>query len=553
MNKILHINLGGAPFSIDEDAYEQLKIYLESIHQYFNKSQGYEEITTDIEARLAELLKEQLGPRSIASRPDIEVVSSIMGLPEDFAAEAEELELGAEKQESGSDKKKEKWFNTGKRLFLNPDEMVVGGVCSGIAAFLGISDPIWVRVFFGLLVIAGFGSGILIYLLLWAVLPKAETASDRLAMRGDPINVANIGKLIEQELQKLSAAVSEMGDAQGKKKRYDFNTEFHKTFEEGVSFLRKLSGGLVTAMGNFLKPLAVFFGIALILGLILVFLGCIGTVLYHLPMVSSLFDKGSSLPLIGLISLCLFLGIPVISVVLLVSRVAYHRRSNIWIRSLIPVCWVLSIVGLMQVGMTVLRQFGAGTEQSKDLPIPFEKTDTLKIKFAKGRFYEAMPAFFDEIAMAGNQLIIGHLPVELAIGDTPNFRLEQITYSRGPDIPSAEKFAAEIQLDINYKDQNILLPMDFLLQSGQAWRFQQVKLILYVPEGKSIKIGWHDYGRLSSVPPLLGEKKVFIDDMKDQGKTFILKMNKKGMICENCPEEKKNNEESKDGITPPND
>ena len=72
MNKIVNINLGGYPFTIDENAYDRLRTYLQSIHKHFRQTEGYEEITTDIEARLAELLRDRLGNRPIVNLKDVE-------------------------------------------------------------------------------------------------------------------------------------------------------------------------------------------------------------------------------------------------------------------------------------------------------------------------------------------------------------------------------------------------------------------------------------------------------------------------------------------------
>ena len=152
MTKVFNINLGGLPLTIDEDAYETLSSYLKTIHNHFRSSEGYEEITTDIEARMAELFQEKLGSRPIVSLKDVKGVIAIMGTPEDFGAEPmEEPTANEPKSKFGK-----KWrIKTGKRLFRNPDEEVVGGVCSGIAAYFGISDPLWVRLAFVLFTFTG--------------------------------------------------------------------------------------------------------------------------------------------------------------------------------------------------------------------------------------------------------------------------------------------------------------------------------------------------------------------------------------------------------------
>lgn len=201
MNKVITVNLGGYPFTIDEDAYEHLNTYLKTIHRHFQASEGYDEITTDIEARLAELFQENLNGRPIVSLDNVKAAITVMGTPEEFGAEPIE-----ETKESS-----ESHIKTGKRLFRHPEDEMIGGVCAGIASYFGIQDPLWVRI--GFIVLAcTVGFGIPLYIILWAIVPKAETASDRLAMRGEPINVSNIGKLIESEVNHFSERFSTLGE-----------------------------------------------------------------------------------------------------------------------------------------------------------------------------------------------------------------------------------------------------------------------------------------------------------------------------------------------------
>lgn len=215
MNKVFNINLGGYPFTIDEDAYEHLSKYLNTIHRHFRNSEGYEEITSDIETRLAELFQEKLEGRPIVTLKDVSAAIVVMGTPEDFGAEStfEEAPEGKKKKKGASST-----YKTGKRLFRNPEEEMIGGVASGIAAYFGIADPLWVRIGFVIITLSG-GFGLAMYAILWAILPKAETASDRLAMRGESINVSNIGKIIEEEIDHFSEKMSDFGEEFDSKKK----------------------------------------------------------------------------------------------------------------------------------------------------------------------------------------------------------------------------------------------------------------------------------------------------------------------------------------------
>lgn len=218
MNKVLNINLGGYPFTIDDDAFEHLENYLDTIHAHFKKSEGYEEITSDIEARMAELFQEQLNGRSIVTIRTVETCIGIMGTPEEFGAEGlEEEDTFYEKTHSYSSEKQTN-YQTGKKLFRDPDDSTVGGVCSGIAAYFGVEDPLWVRLLF----VLGFFSGTIglwAYIILWIIIPEAKSAGDRLAMKGELINVSNIGKIIEDEIDVFADKLDEIGSELGSKKK----------------------------------------------------------------------------------------------------------------------------------------------------------------------------------------------------------------------------------------------------------------------------------------------------------------------------------------------
>lgn len=218
MNKVLNINLGGYPFTIDDDAFEHLENYLDTIHHHFKKSEGYEEITSDIEARMAELFQEQLNGKSIVTVRDVKSCVAIMGTPEEFGAESLEEEDDFYEKSQAHSTGKQTDYTTGKRLFRDTEDKAVGGVCSGIAAYFGVEDPLWIRLLF----VLGFFSGTIglwAYLILWAIIPEAKSAGDRLAMRGAPINVSNIGKIIEDEIDVLTDKLDEIGSDFGAKKK----------------------------------------------------------------------------------------------------------------------------------------------------------------------------------------------------------------------------------------------------------------------------------------------------------------------------------------------
>lgn len=203
MNKVLNINVGRYPFSIDDIAYEKLDNYLLSLQNHFSKSEGCKEIMQDIESRIAELFQEKLSGRSIVSLEMVEETINIMGTPEVFGTEWNQNDEPTASH-SGKQQTTADWgIKTGKKLFRDPSDTKIGGVCSGLAQYIGIQDVIWVRLFFVLTAFAG-GFAAILYIILWAITPEARNSADRLAMKGEPINVHNIARKVEEEIDDLT-------------------------------------------------------------------------------------------------------------------------------------------------------------------------------------------------------------------------------------------------------------------------------------------------------------------------------------------------------------
>ena len=133
MNKVFQVNIGGIVFSVDDLAYDKLKNYMDSLRSHFSKTEGREEIISDIESRIGEILKERMRPsREVVNMEDVEYIVSAMGNPEDFSGAEEETTAGDNTYNKQRDYSNRNTFTGNKRLFRNPDDKVIGGVCSGL-------------------------------------------------------------------------------------------------------------------------------------------------------------------------------------------------------------------------------------------------------------------------------------------------------------------------------------------------------------------------------------------------------------------------------------
>jgi phage shock protein PspC (stress-responsive transcriptional regulator) len=184
MNKTVIINIAGSIFHIEEDAYSIIKNYDSEIRNRFNNSPDGFEIVSDIENRIAELLSEKLNidNRKVIVKQDVEEVINRLGRVSDFEADSE---TGAQDDASLNNDDVNRADTKKRKLFRNTGNKMLGGVCAGIADYFGI-DATWVRLAWVLLLIT-YGMGIIIYLILWAVLPESENedSSEPLNRRQD--------------------------------------------------------------------------------------------------------------------------------------------------------------------------------------------------------------------------------------------------------------------------------------------------------------------------------------------------------------------------------
>jgi phage shock protein PspC (stress-responsive transcriptional regulator) len=189
MKITLSVNLGGYSFNIDEDAYDELKRYLKNLELHFAGEESSAEILSDIETRMAELFRTRLtGYKQVITIQDVREVVSVLGTPEDIDGEGRST--------------REKFATPGyHRMYRDPDHRIIGGVCSGMGAYWNV-DAWIMRVIFAALILAG-GVGILVYLILYIVLPEAKTTAQKIEMKGEPVNIHNIKESVKQEFDNV--------------------------------------------------------------------------------------------------------------------------------------------------------------------------------------------------------------------------------------------------------------------------------------------------------------------------------------------------------------
>ncbi len=255
MNKSVSISLGGLSFFIEEDAFQKLQKYLEDVKSSLKTGEeDTSEILKDVESRIAELFKEWLGNyRQVVDTKDVDKVIEVMGTPDKYRPETGQdkpADFSKSRDISQSGNKEGKFYQ--RQIYRDTEDKMIAGVCGGISHFLGI-QPVWVRLgvvlFF---VLSGwFYDGVapavlLVYIILWIVIPKAVSTSDKLKMRGKPVNFDSIKEYVNKE---------EISGEEGKVKKNiskasnEVGNFFDTFFRVAVKFLAVFIGIILVIAG----------------------------------------------------------------------------------------------------------------------------------------------------------------------------------------------------------------------------------------------------------------------------------------------------------------
>ncbi|MCL2597513.1 MAG: DUF2807 domain-containing protein [Paludibacter sp.] len=336
MKKTLTINLNGRVFNIDEDAYALLENYLKNLKTYFSRQEDSGEIMSDFEARIGEIFSAKLTQGyDVINIDGVEQLIVQMGRPSDFD-DSQEKESTFEQFASSQSTNANENTSTKQRkqFFRDPRNKMLGGVCSGAAAYLGW-DVTWVRLavvalFFITIPIFSWivtpGWIFILYIALWIIVPEAKTAEDRLKMTGESVTLENIGKTV-------AADANQENNLQEKSNNSGCISAFLKI--------------CLVCLGIVVIPIIVIVIIVLIAVLLGVGTGILGGVI---PFSNDTFLFVQH-PAIATIGLCLLIGIPLMAFLYWICQKIFHwGKVNKAVKIITLVVWFASIVALSFAG-----------------------------------------------------------------------------------------------------------------------------------------------------------------------------------------------------------
>jgi phage shock protein PspC (stress-responsive transcriptional regulator) len=409
------------------------------------------------------------GGKQVITLADVDYVIGIMGRPEQFADNAEET---APQAENG---------HRVRRLYRDPDDRVIGGVCSGFSHYLGI-DPLWLRIAFAVAFFA-FGSGLLLYILLMIIMPKAVTTAEKLEMKGEKVNLGNIRRSVQEEMDAIKSNYDSPGIKSGVARFFDA--------------LGQLVVGFLRLLGKLIAVFVILIGVIILFAFTMAFFALIGIGSVTVPFLVTDLVMEPWQQMLSFTGLFLLIGIPVIMLVYVAVKALFNIKKESRILN-----WTAFALWLVGVGLTIVVASSVGSEfrfretDRNEITLSNVAADTLFIGLngTKDRGYEW---YIDDhhldlpwsVTDNKDSIRLRDIRLDVVQATGAEFELVQVNTARGRSRKQAFENARALDYHFTADSSRITFDRDFLLGSGQKYRGHQVRLILKVPVGKSVFLG----------------------------------------------------------------
>ncbi len=479
MNKTVNINLGGMFFHIDEDAYQKLTRYFDAIKRSLSNSNGQDEIIKDIEMRIGELIMEKhTNDKQVINAKEVDEIITIMGQPEDYRIDNDN-EPQPNPVYSG---------RVTKKLYRDKERGMIGGVSAGLGHYFGI-DPVWLRIFLVILVFAGFGTGIIAYIVLWIVMPEAVTTAEKLEMTGEPVTISNIERKVREEFENVSDKF--------KSANYDKMGNQVKTGAE--KFASSIGDVFVSIFKVFAKILGAFLVIGTLPVLVMLLIGVftLGSSVFTPFPWQDFIEAGnySEYPIWSFGLLMFFaVGIPFFYLMLLGFKLLITNMKSLGnvVNYGLLALWIISVGILISIGINQMTQFAVEGRVVKKETINLNPNDTLHIKFVHNQYFSKNVSDYNDFVITQDSTdndVIYSNQVEFRIEKTDEkFAYIQIEKeAKGKSLSVAKKTAEKIQYGYKIVGNQLILDNYLLTDFKNKFRNQEVEITLYLPKGTKFK------------------------------------------------------------------
>lgn len=490
MNKTIIININGIIFHIEEDAYEVLQTYMTAVKRHFGYSPDSNEIVSDIENRIAEMFSERINQqKAVITMQDVTEVTAQMGNTSDFE------EFDEEGGEGNDASYHDQTYSGSRGLFRDPDDKVIGGVCSGLGHYFDVEAK-WIRVALILLFILG-GSGFLLYIILWILTPLARTRADKMSMRGEEANLHNFKRNFDEEMEGLRRNFSEAG----------------QKIRPGLKNTARRTGNAIEGIVNIIvKIIGIFVIIASVIGLICAiialfgFLGNSGNGFFMDNLQPTRFIDPAYYQLF--VWLAFFaIAIPLLALVTLSIRIITGSRISKYFGYSLLIVWIASVGFLGYYGSLIGMDHSINSSVVETTPLLPEGVyhlsinDVRTVAQQRDSVYANGQTYSNRIIMRRGGSFMDVRPRiyinKLVYGDTATVSKEFSAAGRNFDV--ASKRAQSMTYHVKQANGELTFDSHALIGTNDLYRDQEIRVDLNIPVGTRLIIDNEIRNRLYNV------------------------------------------------------
>ena len=400
-----------------------------------------------------------------------------------------------------------------RKLYRDAEHKVIGGVLSGIAQYFNIQVwiprlifllPVLLSVFketfpFGFPIFYGFsGSLTLTYIILWAVIPKAVTATEKMEMKGEKIDLASIKNKIQDELQVVKKHVDENKEQWAS----NIKTKSSAFAEEVKQTAKPVGSGFFRFIAAIFKVFVFF-----ILGIIAVTLFALGTAIVvvgsALMPLKDFMVNSNLIQLYGWGTVLLFLLLPIIALLVYFFRKLTGMKSkSSWLGWTWGALWTLGWISVTMFFVTISKEFKRNGQVKQTVQLQQPSSGKLKLMFKEpqGSFYPIDFDFNDfnddeqgdivgiKLSKREDSMLLNNMRIRLQKSNDDSFHVSLVKRARASNTSDAEMFADQISFPVEQADSILNLPTGFIIDNKSKFRNQQVIILVEVPVGKEIYI-----------------------------------------------------------------
>ncbi|RYY50031.1 MAG: PspC domain-containing protein [Chitinophagaceae bacterium] len=430
-----------------------------------------------------------------------------------------------------------------KKLYRDTDDKIIAGVCSGIANYFGVN--VWIpRVLF-LLPFLSFVSrwghwgdfplgftfspgALIIYIILWLVIPEANTTTEKLEMKGEKVDMNSIKNSVMEEMKGMQQRAEKFG-----KEASAIAQEKGQAFGADVSHLTKRSRNSFGDIIALLFKIFAYFIIGSALIFLIVALFGFGIVSIGLFPAKDFVLHSGWQNAFAWGTLIFFIAVPIIGIITwIIRRIAKIKSNRKWLRSSFGAMWILGLVCFIALISSVIRDFRSiNNINEEQVMLSNPNISKLEIttlnpekKYNRRQWLQLRP--FD--ALTEDTAFVRNVKVEIVKSLGDSFHVTMLRVSNGYNKTEANMLASKINFSARQLDSALIIDRGIAINKTDKFRNQRVIITIHVPVGKQIRvdesIGWGNDIQIDG--PWGDDWRLEMDDVEhgwDRGVTYVMK------------------------------